>query len=98
MEKEGDIFLFFMHRHFRNTGKRRVLIAMATKLILIRHRESNSNVQGKFCGFKDVSLTEKGIWQAERMAYRLKGVQVEAVYCSYLKRAHCTAEIIFRDQ
>ncbi|TET09844.1 MAG: hypothetical protein E3J83_01475 [Candidatus Atribacteria bacterium] len=32
------------------------------------------------------------------MAYRLKGVQVEAVYCSDLKRARCTAEIIFRDQ
>jgi len=71
---------------------------MPIKLILIRHGESDGNVQRKFCGFKDVCLTKKGIWQAERLAYRLKGLQVDAVYCSDLKRARHTAEIIFRDR
>ena len=71
---------------------------MPIKLILIRHGESDGNVQRKFCGFKDVCLTKKGIWQAERLAYRLKGLSVDAVYCSDLKRARHTAEIIFRDR
>ena len=68
---------------------------MAVKLLLIRHGESDGNVQRKFSGFKDVDLTEKGIWQAERLAYRLKGLQVDVVYCSDLKRAIHTADIVF---
>jgi alpha-ribazole phosphatase len=71
---------------------------MSIKLILIRHAESDGNVQKKFCGFKDVELTKKGIWQAERLSYRLKGVEVDEVYCSDLKRAQHTAEIIFKDK
>jgi broad specificity phosphatase PhoE len=68
---------------------------MTLKLILIRHGESDANVQRKFCGFQDVDLTEKGIWQAKRLARRLEGVSVDTVYCSDLKRAYHTAEIIF---
>ena len=71
---------------------------MSIKLILIRHAESDSNVQKRFCGFKDVNLTKKGIWQAERLLYRLKGVEIDEVYCSDLKRAQHTAEIIFKDR
>ncbi|MGB6370625.1 MAG: histidine phosphatase family protein [Atribacterota bacterium] len=68
---------------------------MPIKLMLIRHGESDGNVQRMFCGFKDVELTKKGIYQAERLAYRLKELQVDAVYCSDLKRAKHTAEIVF---
>lgn len=68
---------------------------MAIKLILIRHGESEGNVQRKFSGFQDVNLTKKGIWQAERLAYRLKELPVDVVYCSDLKRARHTAEIVF---
>lgn len=71
---------------------------MSIKLILIRHGESCGNVQKIFSGFQDVDLTEKGIWQAKRLARRLEGVQVDAVYCSDLKRARHTAEIIFQDR
>ena len=71
---------------------------MTFKIILIRHGESNGNAQGRFCGFKDVALTEKGVWQAERLAYRLKGLQLDKVYCSDLKRARYTAEIIFKSR
>jgi len=80
------------------TTKKENYSHMPIKLILIRHGESDGNVQRKFCGFKDVCLTKKGIWQAERLAYRLKGLSVDAVYCSDLKRACHTAEIIFRDR
>ena len=71
---------------------------MPIKLILIRHGESDGNVQGIFSGFQDVDLTEKGIWQAKRLAYRLKELPVDLVYCSDLKRAQRTAEIIFKDR
>ena len=71
---------------------------MPIKLILIRHGESDGNAQRKFSGFQDVKLTEKGIWQAKRLARRLEGVQVDAFYCSDLKRARRTAEIIFGDR
>jgi len=97
VEKEGDIF-YFLYINPYNTKKRRVLIVMAIKLILIRHGESDGNAQRKFSGFQDVDLTEKGIWQAKRLARRLERVQVNAVYCSDLKRARHTAEIIFGDR
>ena len=71
---------------------------MAIKLILIRHGESDGNVKRKFSGFQDVDLTEKGVWQAKRLARRLEGVQIDSVYCSDLKRARHTAEIIFKDR
>lgn len=90
------VFLtLFAYKPYQGAKKRRVLIEMAIKLLLIRHGESYSNVQKKFSGFQDVDLTKKGIWQAERLAYRLKKVSVDAVYCSDLKRAIYTADIVF---
>ena len=80
------------------TTKKENYIYMTIKLLLIRHGESEGNAQRKFSGFQDVDLTEKGIWQAKRLARRLEGVQVDAVYCSDLKRARHTAEIIFPDR
>jgi len=71
---------------------------MAIKLMLIRHGESDGNVKRKFSGFQDVDLTEKGVWQAKRLARRLEEVQIDSVYCSDLKRARRTAEIIFKDR
>jgi len=71
---------------------------MTIKLLLIRHGESDGNAQRKFSGFQDVDLTEKGIWQAKRLARRLEEVQINVVYCSDLKRARHTAEIIFGDR
>jgi broad specificity phosphatase PhoE len=80
------------------TTKKEYCSYMTIKLLLIRHGESNGNAQRKFSGFQDVDLTEKGIWQAKRLARRLEGVPVDAVYCSDLKRARHTAEIIFGDR
>ena len=80
------------------TTKKEYYSYMTTKLLLIRHGESDGNAQRKFSGFQDVNLTEKGIWQAKRLARRLEGMQVDAFYCSDLKRARHTAEIIFGDR
>ena len=80
------------------TTKKEYYSYMTIKLLLIRHGESDGNAQRKFSGFQDVDLTEKGIWQAKRLARRLEGVPVDTVYCSDLKRARHTAEIIFGDR
>ena len=71
---------------------------MTIKLLLIRHGESEDNVQRKISGFSNVNLTEKGVWQAKRLAYRLKDVPVDIVYCSDLKRAIHTTNIVFGDR
>ena len=95
MEKEDDIFYFL---DFFIITEKESYSCMPIKLILIRHGESDGNAQRKFSGFQDVDLTEKGIWQAKRLARRLEEEKVNAVYCSDLKRARHTAEIIFGDR
>ena len=88
----------FSNHNFSTNQRRKFIVIMAVKLILIRHGESESNAQGKFSGFQDVDLTERGVWQAERLAYRLREQPVDAVYCSDLKRAKHTAEIVFKNR
>lgn len=69
---------------------------MATKLLLIRHGQTEWNLQGRYCGFLDIDLNGQGIIQAERLAARLKGQEIHKIYCSDRKRAIQTAEIIFK--
>ena len=63
-----------------------------TELILIRHGETDWNVQGRFQGQIDVPLNAFGLRQAERMAERLAREHVDAFYCSDLLRTRQTAE------
>jgi len=63
-----------------------------TKLLLVRHGESEYNSAQRFAGHIDIGLTEKGRRQAEKLRYRLAGEKIDAVYCSDLKRARMTAE------
>ena len=67
-----------------------------TRLILIRHGETDYASQGRYCGFSDPSLNRKGIQQSESLAIRLKEAGVDKVYSSDLKRAYESAKIIFR--
>ncbi len=63
-----------------------------TKLIFIRHGESEANKTGIFAGFSDFDLSEKGREQAERTAeYVFKNFKVDKIYSSDLKRAYNTA-------
>jgi alpha-ribazole phosphatase len=64
------------------------------ELILVRHGETNSNVKGTYLGWTDIGLNEKGIQQAFLAKEKLKGEKVDAIFCSPLKRARRTAEII----
>lgn len=65
-----------------------------TTIILVRHGETDWNVEEIFRGRADVELNKAGIEQAELLAKYLEGVSVEAIYSSPLQRALKTAEIV----
>lgn len=65
-----------------------------TTVMLIRHGETDWNVEEKFRGRMDIDLNERGTRQAHLLAEYLADVPVAAVYSSPLKRALMTAEII----
>lgn len=62
-----------------------------TELILIRHGETDWNVQGRFQGQIDVPLNAFGERQAARLAERMAGERVDIFYCSDLLRTRQTA-------
>jgi len=64
-------------------------------LYLIRHGENTANLTKEFSHrLVDYSLTPKGVLQAQQTGEYFKGQQIDAIYCSPLKRAIETAEII----
>lgn len=70
-------------------------IALATRVILVRHGISTYNVLGKVQGHCDEStLTDEGREGARRVGLALQGIRFNAAYSSPLKRAKSTAEII----
>ena len=73
---------------------------MMKTIILVRHGEAEHLVSDLTGGWSQTPLTEKGRAQAQAVASRLsrdlEGVN-HAFYCSDLKRAHQTAEIIAQE-
>ncbi len=65
-----------------------------TQVLLVRHGETAWNRQHRYVGRTDLPLSERGIRQAERLAQRLAGEPIEAIYSSDLQRASQTAERI----
>ena len=64
----------------------------ATRIIAIRHGETDWNVQTRIQGHMDIDLNEKGRWQAARLASSLAHEDLSQVYCSDLSRAKVTAQ------
>lgn len=63
-----------------------------TRILLIRHGESESNILGTFTGQLDAPLSELGHKQAECTArFILENYRVDAAYSSDLSRAYHTA-------
>ena len=65
-----------------------------TTLYIIRHGESQGNLEDRFIGFSDWGLTDRGYEQARRLGEYMKGVDINAVYSSDLIRARVTAETV----
>lgn len=64
------------------------------KLILLRHGESQWNLENRFTGWVDVALSEKGVQEARDAGQKLKGYTFHKAYTSVLKRAIDTLTIV----
>ena len=67
--------------------------ASRMRLLLIRHGESTGNTETRLSHWGD-PLTERGLEQALGLAERLRGLSLAALYCSPMKRAQLTADVI----
>lgn len=65
-------------------------------LVLVRHGQSEWNAAGRFTGWVDVDLTDKGIGEATAGGKLLKdsGIVFDVMYTSYLKRAIKTGNLV----
>ncbi len=68
---------------------------METTLLLIRHGESEANLEKRFAGHWDIPLTERGKLQARLTAeYISKNYSIDKIYSSDLIRAYYTAKAV----
>ena len=68
------------------------------KLILLRHGQSQWNLENRFTGWKDVPLTDQGREEAKKAGQLLKknNIEIDVVFSSVLQRANKTAEITLK--
>ncbi len=64
---------------------------LITRITAIRHGETAWNVATRIQGQLDISLNEKGYWQAEQAGTALAGEQIDTIISSDLARAYETA-------
>ena len=69
------------------------------KLVLIRHGESEWNLENRFTGWTDVPLSDKGVEEARAAGKLLKaeGFSFDAAYTSTLKRAIKTLWLVLEE-
>ena len=69
------------------------------KLVLVRHGQSEWNLENKFTGWTDVSLSPKGIEEAKEAGRVLKekGFSFDLGFTSELKRAEDTLDYILKE-
>ena len=63
-------------------------------LVLIRHGESQWNLENRFTGWTDVPLTDKGRDEARRAGEKIRDIHFDRAYTSVLKRAIDTLDIV----
>jgi len=67
---------------------------MLTRLYFVRHGATQLTSEDRFSGATGVDLSDEGRQQVQRLAERLKGDEVKAIYSSPLSRTVETASIL----
>jgi len=69
------------------------------KLILLRHGQSQWNLENRFTGWEDVPLTNKGIEEAKMSGHLMNknNINIDLIFSSFLQRANKTAEIAINE-
>lgn len=67
------------------------------KLVLVRHGQSQWNLENRFTGWVDVPITPLGENEAHRAGKELKGIKFDVAFTSELKRAQQTLGIILEE-
>ena len=67
-------------------------------IYIVRHGQTDYNLEGRYAGRIDVELNEKGIEQANIIKDELKNINFDMVFSSPLKRAFTTASIITNNE
>jgi 2,3-bisphosphoglycerate-dependent phosphoglycerate mutase len=67
------------------------------ELILLRHGQSQWNLENRFTGWIDVPLSERGVAEARTAGAKLRGRRIDRVYMSVLQRAIETARIALEE-
>ena len=66
------------------------------KLMLLRHGESQWNLENRFTGWVDVPLSPKGEEEAKIAGEKIKDIKFDQAYTSVLKRANDTLDIALK--
>ena len=66
-------------------------------LIILRHGQSEWNLQNRFTGIADIDLTEVGKAEARRAGQIIKSFWIDAAFTSILRRAIHTLEIVLEE-
>ncbi len=76
-------------------GLRSILFnILSRKVILVRHGETQWNLDDKCTGQTDIELADEGVKQAEELSKRLADFYIDKIYHSPLRRTRQTAESI----
>ncbi|MGH2568252.1 MAG: 2,3-bisphosphoglycerate-dependent phosphoglycerate mutase, partial [Bacteroidota bacterium] len=65
-------------------------------LVLLRHGESQWNLENRFTGWVDIPLSPKGEEEARQSGEKLKSFTFDKAYTSVLKRANDTLTIVLK--
>lgn len=68
-----------------------------SKLILLRHGQSQWNLENRFTGWVDVPLSERGIKEAKEAGAKLKELSIDCAYTSVLQRASETLHLALKE-